>query len=69
MTPRDFCYWLQGYFELSAKGKIDANQIEIIKNHLAMGFATHIDPTFGDYQTREMLSKIHNGKVDSRPKC
>ncbi len=45
MTSRDFCYWLQGYFELEImtsnhpeKTTISDKQAEAIKNHLAMVF-------------------------------
>ena len=34
MTPSDFCYWLQGLFELGNPESLDAQQIEIIKDHL-----------------------------------
>ena len=69
MTPRDFCYWLQGYFEISGKTKIDDYQVTLIKKHLAMVFATHIDATFGPKETQELLSQLHNSKVDAMPKC
>jgi len=46
MTPRDFCYWLQGYFELSGKDLKELNdeQIGIISSHLQMVFAYNTDP-------------------------
>ena len=39
MTPENFCYWLQGYFEitdLNDKKELNEKQIEIIKNHLQL---------------------------------
>lgn len=40
MTPRDFCYWLQGYVELSEAGRgydtLDAAQMRVVKDHLAL---------------------------------
>lgn len=40
MTPEQFCYWLQGYFEI---GHIDtdmmnATQIQVVKEHLNLVF-------------------------------
>lgn len=67
MTSRDFCYWLQGWFELHGKKWSDNNlelstaQIMTIKNHLAMVFKHEIDPGFGDKAKQEALSKIHSG--------
>ncbi len=37
MTPENFCYWLQGFFELHDKGRfevIDAERARIIRDHL-----------------------------------
>lgn len=34
MTTQNYCYWLQGFFEISGEEKLTANQIKIIKNHL-----------------------------------
>lgn len=42
MTPRDFCYWLQGYFELNEElqdgRELGAGQTEKIKRRLALVF-------------------------------
>ena len=52
MTSRDFCCWLQGYFELSdahdqnaRNHTLSAGQIAMIKNHLEMVFKHEIDPS------------------------
>lgn len=41
MTPENFCYWLQGYFEISNFDSLDeslailnADQVKEIRNHL-----------------------------------
>ncbi len=66
MTSRDFCYWLQGYFEIDAmvaKGEhrsLNAEQIDMIKTHLAMVFKHEIDPSMGDEKHQEDLNQIHN---------
>lgn len=64
MNARDFCYWLQGFFEitgeLSPENGLTEKQIEIIKTHLKMVFATEIDPSFGPPKTQQLLSDLHN---------
>ena len=30
MTPRDFCYWLQGYFQFNDASKLDGSQAQVI---------------------------------------
>lgn len=63
MLPRDFCYWLQGFFELSqSDGPLSGQQVAIIKSHLSMVFTNSIDLTFGDKDAQEMLNKLHNTK-------
>ena len=47
MKSRDFCYWLQGFFELAAgppNGSLSAHQTQIIQRHLALVFKHDIDP-------------------------
>jgi hypothetical protein len=34
MTPRDFCYWLQGLLELDDLDSLNKEQLEKIKNKL-----------------------------------
>ena len=58
MSPRDFCYWLQGAFEIAGLEGLTAAQVSVIKNHLNLVFKHEIDtpdPT-GE------LQKIHDGK-------
>lgn len=38
MTERQFCYWLQGYFELSESQEISKEQAQIIQDHLQLVF-------------------------------
>jgi hypothetical protein len=50
MTPENFVYWLQGYFELSRRGTVDGNitldstQVKIIEDHLKLTF-NKVTPT------------------------
>ncbi len=36
MTPQDFVYWLQGYIELQDPKTINEQQVQIIKDHIAL---------------------------------
>lgn len=36
MTSENFCYWLQGYLELTSQDNLTAEQIQIINDHLAL---------------------------------
>jgi len=38
MTPEQFCYWLNGYFEVSYINDLTSDQVQIIKDHLATVF-------------------------------
>jgi len=60
MTSRDFCYWLQGYFEISEPKEINKEQTEMIKKHLALVFKHEIDPSMGDEKHQISLNDIHN---------
>jgi hypothetical protein len=69
MTSRDFCYWLQGFFEVadpckgysSENSVLRVNQVETIRAHLALVFKHEIDPSFPAEQQAE-LNAIHAGK-------
>jgi len=67
MLARDFCYWLQGYFELSnleevapLENKLTPDQVACIKRHLNMVFAHDIDPSMGSPEHQKVLHTIHN---------
>jgi len=38
MTPENFCYWLQGYFEISDSKELTEKQINVIQSHLHLVF-------------------------------
>jgi len=70
MTSRDFCYWLQGYFELLSAGHDNTSALTdeqgaCIRKHLAMVFVHEIDPSFG--KDNEKLSEIHNKPAPTKP--
>lgn len=62
MTSRDFCYWLQGFFELreydAMKGSgLNQDHVDMIKKHLSLVFKHEIDPSFPN---QDELNAIHN---------
>ena len=60
MKATEFCYWLQGYFELTGHvGALHADQVETIKRHLALVFAHDIDPSAGSPEHQATLNAIH----------
>jgi hypothetical protein len=60
MKATEFCYWLQGMFELVAPQALDSRQTTLIKEHLAMVFIHEIDPSYPKEQQVE-LNKAHGG--------
>jgi hypothetical protein len=62
MTSRDFCYWLQGYFELrNGKGSgWSTEQAAMVEKHLALVFKHEIDPSAGPPEHQKELDAIHH---------
>lgn len=70
MTSREFCYWLQGFFELQAAGGatglvITTGQLQCVQNHLNMVFKHEIDPSQGSPEHQAELSAAHEGSPPS----
>lgn len=62
MKSQDFCYWLQGFFEISEANQLNEKQIETIKNHLNLVFYHEIDPSYTkDEKKQQAMTEIHNG--------
>lgn len=61
MTSRDFCYWLQGFFELNEEpsAELSAKQADMIKRHLSLVFKHEIDPAMGDAEHQQKLNETH----------
>lgn len=59
MKSVEFCYWLQGMFELGNPQTLDATQTDLVKRHLAMVFKHEIDPSYGKAEHQAALSAIH----------
>ena len=66
MKSRDFCYWLQGLFELAEPSTLDEKQVQTIRNHLNMVFYHEIDPSYGGKEVQDALNNLHSGNV-ARP--
>lgn len=68
MTSRDFCYWLQGFFELHPTDEVRAlneTQVALLRGHLALVFKHEIDPSAGPPAHQAELNKVHE---DAKPK-
>jgi hypothetical protein len=66
MTSVEFCYWLQGYFELGEARRLEpgitGEQAKCIQRHLAMVFVHEIDPSHaGPPGHQERLADAHEG--------
>jgi hypothetical protein len=61
MKSVEFCYWLQGLFELGNPATLDVTQTELVKRHLAMVFKHEIDPSYGKAEAQAALSALHQG--------
>lgn len=62
MRSSEFCYWLQGYFEINeadpeSPKEINEKQVEMIQRHLSMVFVHDLDPK----QVADKLQQIHDG--------
>lgn len=60
MTSRDFCYWLQGFFELADDQGISPTKASLIQKHLALVFKHEIDPSMGGPVEQAALNQIHS---------
>lgn len=63
MTSRDFCYWLQGVFEVGQVRTLNEQQVNQIRAHLALVFKHEIDPLIdgGNLEKAKDLQSIHDG--------
>jgi len=63
MNSIDFCFWLQGFFEITDANSVTDKQVEIIKNHLNLVFKHEIDPIRNAESelSPAVLQEIHDG--------
>jgi hypothetical protein len=63
VNTRDFCFWLQGFFEVHGTSNKDyalsPEQVDVIKKHLDMVFVHDIDPSMGGPEKQQVLNEIH----------
>ncbi len=63
MTPENFCYWLQGFFELNKNMHIQSlteHQVNMIQEHLSLVFKpTLVTPEAVQLQ-KELTEKIQH---------
>lgn len=51
MSEREFCYWLQGYLELTPDAAPTPDQMKAIRDHLALVFRKVTPPVGGSPST------------------
>lgn len=72
MKTTEFCYWLQGFFEIDSVGSPNAvglspAQVDMIKRHLNLVFQHDIDPSYGPPEKQAQLQATHDGEVQKPP--
>lgn len=69
MTSRDFCFWLQGHFELNEGAYLSGEQVQSIRAHLALVFTHEIDPSMGDADHQKKLDEVHETAKSAEKKA
>jgi hypothetical protein len=64
MKASEFCYWLQGLFELSNPQELDVRQTTMIKQHLALVFHHELDKQHGSPEHQAELQAMHDSKTE-----
>ncbi len=59
MTSRDFCFWLQGMFELGQPTALNEATTTAIRKHLALVFLHEIDLSMGPPEHQAKLNETH----------
>lgn len=62
MKSTEFCYWLQGFFELSNDVTMTPDQVRMVRNHLNLVFKHEIDPSYGMDPAEAQV--VHDGKPE-----
>ncbi len=66
MKATEFCYWLQGMFELGRPESLNADTTATIKKHLDMVFIHEIDPSYPAEQ-QAALNAAHKPSIAKHP--
>ena len=54
MKSDDFCYWLNGFFDLTDAKEMSAEQTKVLREHLAMVFDQKVKPV-SDFASKKDL--------------
>lgn len=65
MTSEQFCFWLQGMFEVTEPKTLNEHQTELVKKHLELVFIHEIGPTMT--KKKPELQEIHDRKLPDPP--
>lgn len=66
MKATEFCYWLQGLFEVGEPVELNAKQTDLIKRHLNMVFIHDIDQSYPAEQ-QTALNAAHATPAKTKP--
>jgi hypothetical protein len=66
MKAVEFCYWLQGLFEIGEPVSLNEKQTDLIKRHLNMVFVHDIDPSYPEGQQTK-LNELHGPNAHLKP--
>ena len=71
MNTIDFCFWLQGYFELSNDAGMSEAQIKTVREHLNLVFLHEIDQLRESQTTTipSVLNSTHSPDNDKLVRC
>lgn len=72
MKATEFCFWLQGHFEMNGTGALSADQAEMIQRHLSLVFKHEIDPSQGTTEHQAELQALHDANLNhgqAVPRC
>lgn len=69
MNERDFCFWLQGFMEISGKNcQLNPEQVKIIRDHLSLVF-NKITPVYDNLPNYAYQEALLNTKyIDNNSK-
>ena len=73
MTPRDFCFWLQGYFEIGGSDTaLSGAQIAMLRKHLDSVFEAKTEPAMpfkqeGQQLPEDFLQRMRERVIPATP--
>ena len=62
MTPEQFCYWLQGFLEVTNANQIGECETTQIRNHLATVFKK-VTPEVKPTEVKTLLERMQEGQT------